>query len=456
MAVLALDVGTTKICALVIDEDSGAVLEVRHSANAFLPVAWTGDRRQDPERIASAVRELAAGLAEKYRPVRCIGVTGQMHGILYVDASGRAVSPLYTWQDASASLPMESGESYAAYLAKIFPGPIAAGYGLATLFYHLSTRQVPKEAVKICSIGDYVTMRLCGSTSPVIHATNAGGMGFFDVCHNRFDEEKMSLAGIDPSLLPRMAGGMEVLGEYADGVPVSVSIGDNQAAFLGSVQDSQGSVLVNIGTGSQISLVSRDVVNVEGVEIRPFFEDGFLIAGASLCGGRAYALLERFFRQVLQMAGITDERSLYNEMDALVENAGECSLVVNTLFAGSRQDPSVRGNILNISEDNFNPAQLATGFLNGAVHELYSLYLPLKKENDHKRLIGAGNGIRKSRPLRRILARQFGRLLEIPLYQEEAAYGAALFALSCTGYFETVSQAQYLVRCQASREDENF
>jgi sedoheptulokinase len=133
-------------------------------------------------------------------------------------------------------------------------------------------------------------------------------------------------------------------------------------------------------------------------------------------------------------------------MDALAENTEEASLLVNTLFAGSRTDPSARGNIQNIAEDNFTPAQLTVGFLNGAVQELYKLYLPLRNENEHKRLIGAGNGIRKSKPLKKILAQKFGMPLEIPLYQEEAAYGAALFALTCTGYFETVFHAQRLVR----------
>ncbi len=78
---------------------------------------------------------------------------------------------------------------------------------------------------------------------------------------------------------------------------------------------------------------------------------------------------------------------------------------------------------------------------------MYNLYLPIRKEG-HKRLIGAGNGIRKGRPLKRILAQKFGMPVEIPLYQEEAAYGAALFALTCTGYFETVFHAQSLIKYQ--------
>jgi sedoheptulokinase len=454
MAVLALDLGTTKICALVMDEESGAILETRYADSAFLPAANYWDRRQDPEQILVIVRELVLQLVKKYQIFRCIGLTNQMHGILYIDCAGRALSPLYTWQDLSASLAMENGESYAGYLAKLSPGPIAPGYGLATCFYHLFSGQIPEGAAKICTIGDYIAMKLCNSTQPVMHITNAGGWGFFDLRRFKFDEKSMELAGLDPSLLPRTISDGEVLGEFSEGIPVCVSIGDNQASFLGSVQDSQGSIAVNIGTGSQISMVSSCPENPGSLEVRPFFEGRYLLVGASLCGGRSYAILEGFFRQVLTMAGSSGEASLYEAMNALAAEAKEPALTVNTLFAGSRTDPSVRGSILNISEDNFTPANLVTGFLNGVVQELYNLYLPHTEKGDtvHERLIGAGNGIRKGRPLKRILSEKFGMPLEIPLYQEEAAYGAAIFALTCTGYFENIFQAQRLVRY----EDKNI
>ena len=456
MAVLALDIGTTKICALVMDEESGAVFETVSAKNAFLPAAHPWERSQDPEKIFSVVKELVSGLTGKYRAFRCIGISGQMHGILYVDSSGRAISPLYTWQDAGAALPMENGdsptgESYSQYLAKFSPGPVAPGYGLATCFYHHSVKQIPPDAVKICTIGDYVAMRLCNAPLPVLHATNAGGLGFFDLRRGGFDEKKMELAGLDPSLLPRTVWGNEVAGECAYG-PVCVSVGDNQAGFLGSVRDSQRSVSVNIGTGSQISLVSSGFENAGVLEARPFFEGYYLFVGASLCGGRSYAILEKFFRQVLEMAGFPGDRPLYDVMDS---QAGETDITVNTLFAGTRSDPSVRGSILNISEDNFTPARLISGFLNGAVQELYNYYEPVKMKEGKTRelVVGAGNGIRKSRPLRRIISEKFGMPLAIPVYQEEAAYGAALFALTCTGYFKTVFEAQGIVKYVSDLEN---
>lgn len=464
MAVLALDIGTTKICALVVDETSGMVLERRGANNSFLPVSNPRDRQQNPDQIFKIIEELIAELTKQFGRFHCIGITGQMHGILYLDISGKAVSPLYTWQDQSASLPKENGKSYAAYLADFSPSPIAPGYGLATCFYHLLNKQIPQEAVKLCTIGDYIALRLCAAPAPLplIHSTNAGGLGFFNLSRSEFDIKALETVGIAPSLLPKVVCGTEILGETAGGCPVCVSIADNQAGFLGAVQDPMESILVNIGTGSQISLISANPHNPGVLEARPFFDGQFLLAGASLCGGRSYAILEGFFRKILKMAGLGVERPLYDVMDALaigfIEGSGGGaveSLVVDTRFAGTRDCPSIRGSIDHISEENFTPAALITGFLSGIAGELYHFYQPVaeKGAESFKRLIGAGNGIRRNAPLKRILAKQFNMPLEIPLHQEEAAYGAALFALTGTGYFKNLDEARRLIRYETAENE---
>jgi len=460
MAVISLDIGTTKICALVMDTDDGTVVETRSLDNAFLIPSHSWDRQQDPERIFGIVEDLVAELKKKFGSFRCIGISTQMHGILYVNNAGRAVSPLYTWQDQCAFLPYSalpggmpqtgSGESYAAFLAKFSPSPVAPGYGLASCFYHLRTGGIPSGAVKLCTIGDYIAMRLCNTNSPVMHSTNAASLGFFDIKSSRFDENAMEKAGLELSLLPRVSAGAEVFGETPNGIPVCVSIGDNQASFLGTVRAPDKSISVSIGTGGIINLVSSEALRIGNLEAWPYFDGFFLLVGASLCGGRAYAILESFFRNVLKMAGINDSRSLYSFMNDLAmetmttgEEEGKGGfLTVNTLFSGSRTDPSVRGSIVNISEDNFTPAQFVTGFLNGIVDELYNLYLPVRGKVCHATLVGSGNAIRRNEALKRILSAKFNMPLTLSSYPEEAAYGAALFALTCTGYFKNVSEAQ--------------
>lgn len=98
----------------------------------------------------------------QYKDIKGIGITGQMHGIVYTDIQGNAVSPLYTWQDGRGNLNYRENQSYAAYLSDITGCPVATGYGLVTHFYNVQNRLVPTNATKLCTIMDYAVMKLSG------------------------------------------------------------------------------------------------------------------------------------------------------------------------------------------------------------------------------------------------------------------------------------------------------
>lgn len=196
MVAISLDIGTTKICAIAVDAESGAVLEVLSEANCFLPADDAHERIQDADRILEIAESLCEVLIRKYSPVLCIGLTGQMHGILYLNRAGKAVGPLYTWQDQCGNLPYKDHLSYAEYLTENSPYRMAAGFGLTTCFYDTRTGRLPKEACRICTIMDYVAMGLTGRTDPVMHASNAASFGFFDLSRDDFDRNVISRLGM--------------------------------------------------------------------------------------------------------------------------------------------------------------------------------------------------------------------------------------------------------------------
>jgi sedoheptulokinase len=452
MKALSLDIGTSKICALLLDAGSGTVPEVLYRDNSFMPPEHPWDRSQDPEAVAGIVEELFTEMTRRFGPVDCVGLSSQMHGILYVDSSGRALSPFYTWQDGSGALPFKDGKTCAEYLAcfaaerNVSPRCIlATGYGTVTHFYRRNMGMVPEGAAKICGIGDYAAMQLCGASSPVMHPTNAGALGFFDPESLAFDTDTLEAAGFDAAILPRIARDYEPAGER-DGVPVSPVLGDNQAGFLGSVRDIDRTALINAGTGGQISLTDRALKSPPGagsaLERRPFFEGRTLFSGASLCGGKAYAMLEEFFREVLRMAGCPVHTPLYQAMEAALSGTSETGtdlpdsgLIVDTLFEGTRLDPRLRGAIRNISRLNFTPVSLIRGFLEGISSELLGM---LDGNGSFAYLAGSGNGIRRNPYLRRIIEKQSGLPLMIPRREEEAACGAALYGLICAGHFSGI------------------
>jgi sedoheptulokinase len=108
------DIGTTTICGLVLDPASGTILDVVREQNAFgLPSSAADESLQDPEGILAACQRILARLVRAGKQVGAIGVTGQMHGILYVGRGGRARSPLYTWQDGRGEREYAGGRTYA-------------------------------------------------------------------------------------------------------------------------------------------------------------------------------------------------------------------------------------------------------------------------------------------------------------------------------------------------------
>lgn len=429
MKTLGLDIGTTSISVVVFSAEAG-VLEAKTIANGtFLPPkSW--ERLQNPEAIWQKAFGLASELLRRHPDVQAIGVTGQMHGILYLDAAGKAASPLFTWQDGRGDLPFDETRSWAEHLSAITGHMLSTGYGMVTHFYNLRHGLVPKNAATLCTIGDYIAMKLAEMTSPRIELTNAASLGLFDLRNRCFDPEALLRADMDGAILPKIAD-TPLLGTGTLGIPVYAAIGDNQAAFLGAVGDRQDTLLVNVGTGSQVAVYYPEFLRVPGLETRPFPDGGWLLVGASLCGGRSYALLENFFRQTVKMV-TGSEQSAYAAMDKALMESGNAENVpcTTTTFQGTRQNPNLRGSISGIGIDNFTPVHLMHSFMNGMAQELYGMYRSFLDTGGAapKTIIGSGNGLRKNDHLCRAFETIFGCPLILSSCEEEAATGAAMYA----------------------------
>ncbi len=423
MHIIGIDIGTTSICGVAVDTESGTVLRSHTEAsNAFIRTEREWEKIQSVEKIISTAKGILDSLITE--ETVAIGVTGQMHGILYFDKNGQAVSPLYTWQDRRSALPY--GEStYAEHLGA------RVGYGCATDFYNRENGLVPKDAVGFCTIYDYLVMQLSERKSPLMHVTSAASLGCFDICKQSFTNGAET----------RVTDGYVLAGKYR-GVPISVGIGDNQASVLSTLTD-EDSALLNVGTGSQISVLSDRAVIAEGIEARPYFENKYLLVGAALCGGRAYALLKDFYKKIYSYKESLSDGEVYSLMDQMAM-VGEQTLSVDTRFSGTREDDSVRGGIFGISTENFTPEALLRGVLSGMVDELYTMYEKMEKRTHG--LVGSGNGIRRNEQLIRCAEKRFGAKMQIPAHTEEAAVGAALYGAVCAGVYQSIAQAQKNIR----------
>lgn len=430
MKTLGLDIGTTTISAVVCENKK--ILDSLTVDNDSLLPGETWEDHQDPKRILNLAMRSLQTLFGAHSDVGRIGVTGQMHGILYLDQKGEPVSPLFTWRDGRGNLPFQGKTSLAEHLSGVSGFRLSTGYGAVTHAYNVYHGLVPKNAAVLCTIGDYIAMKLAGRNTPQMDASNAAGIGLFQAQCNDFDRKTIENEQLHFSLFPAIAPN-PLLGITPKGVEIYRAIGDNQASFLGATDGEADALVVNIGTGSQISVFSPEYMEFAELETRPYLDRGWLYVGAALCGGMSFALLEKFFRQVVFMV-TGQEKSAYS---AMLKAMGEWGTLfpkdrptITPLFCGSRRDASATASITHLTSENFSPSFFIQAMLEGMCHELYTMYEAYQKKGGRSvtHIIGSGNGLRKNPYLCQMVSALFNAPFALSDKQEEAAYGAALYA----------------------------
>jgi len=432
--VLGIDIGTTSIAVLAYDTQEQKVLHTDTAANDATVESLPGRAEQDPQQIWRIVRRLVD------RVLTAVGGTaigaicaGQMHGAMLVDEAIRPLTPLVTWQDARTTDMVAELRSRLSGCGSSYRGcDIHPGYMGATLAWYVRQGALPVKTAHACFIADYITARLRGVESAeelVTDPSLAASSGLFDLQRGTWSSEALDALRIPASIMPQIRPSGERLGPACgpDRTVIGAPLGDNQASVLGcaGVDAPSGTCVINIGTGSQVSIVLDQGIPdppAGDIEIRPYPGSRLLFVGASLNGGAAYALLRRFF------AGAGRPGDVYQWMNEQASSVppGCDGLVCVPRFHGERGSEDVRGELHSITETNLTPAHVCRAALEGMARSLRDL-------RDHAgvavtRLVGSGNGIKRNPVLQRILRDTFGEELVLSHHDEEACLGAALLA----------------------------
>ena len=425
---IGLDIGTTSICGILVGEDMKIVKSITLDNDSHYSSSLPFERLQNPERIVEICSDIYSSLKQIASSPCAVGVTGQMHGILYVDKEGMNVSPLYTWQDGRGDQPLEDS-TYASRLSSLTGYKVATGYGMVTHYYNTLNDLVPLEATKLATIQDYVVMRLCSMSEPVLHPSNSASLGLYDLEKLEWDYEAMNTAGIDVSILP-LVSTENFVGATSLGDRVVVAIGDNQASVYGSVVDD--AIVLNIGTGAQISAITDYVEVSSPLELRPYVEGKYIVVGCSLCGGHSYSILNEFVSSVLKAFDVDKTKDeVYKVLGRIASDFSTSTPIkATTTYRGTRQDPTKRGSIEGISDKNFDISHLTLAVLNGIIDELKDFFslIPPSQVANIRYVVGSGNAIKKNPLIRSLITEKFNAEIVVPTIQEDACYGVAKIA----------------------------
>ena len=225
---VGVDIGTTTISMVVFDIEHKKSVEI-HSVPHHSYVCADVYSEQDVVAILDQTEELLDRLTKKYPQIVSIGITGQMHGIVYINSKGEPISNLINWQDKRADQPLECGKTACQWIEAVTGQRIATGYGMATHFCNIRNHAVPDGAVGFCSIMDLFAMKICGLEKALTHTSVAASFGLFDVEEKCFMRDKLSLLGINEVFLPEVTEQSRVIGTY-HGIPVSVNAVEEEAA----------------------------------------------------------------------------------------------------------------------------------------------------------------------------------------------------------------------------------
>jgi sedoheptulokinase len=451
--VLGIDFGTTTLSGAIVDVTTRKAVTANVETKADFPLGDEMAREQSLERLESCLYEVldhllpSDGLA-----ILAIGLTGQMHGVVGLDAAGQAVTNVVTWQDHRGDSVLADGKTLLEDMRTRSPGlHVANGYGLTTLYRWLAVEKNPR-IVTFCTLPDYFGMRLTGNRTPLIDPSMAHSIGGYDVLGGHWDSDAIARLDLQDLAFPKVTGAPHLRGNVTDRrilakslnkmIGVTVALGDNQASVLATVRDLRKSLLVNIGTGSQISHAIRrseigafvDVIDGVDTELRPLVGDMLLMATCLTSGGVVYKCVHDFFAACgKELFGLDTEQlggDLWAKMEACAAQTADSSeLHVSPEFDGARSKPAARGRIDNIGLTNFTPANLIQATL-GGIAEYHRSFVPSKILERIENLYGSGNGLKKNAALRQAIENAFGRELLLSEYDEEAAVGAAIFAAS--------------------------
>ncbi|MDQ6674859.1 MAG: xylulokinase, partial [Chloroflexota bacterium] len=258
--VLGIDVGTSGLKAVLLDDEGRLVDEATASYEVHTPRAgWT---EQDPEVWWSAARSALGNLWQRgnlANTIAAIGLTGQMHTLVLVDEAGAVLAPAILWSDQRTAAECRQIEELlgVAELIALTGNRALPGFTAPKLVWvRRHWPEVFRRAQRMLLPKDFLRFRLSGTYATDV--SDASGTLLFDVRRRAWSETMLHALGIAPMLLPEAVEGTVRTGAVSQrasietglkaGTPVVAGGSDNAAAAVGLNVVDPGLLTLSMGT----------------------------------------------------------------------------------------------------------------------------------------------------------------------------------------------------------------
>jgi len=457
MYAMGIDLGTNSVKSLILELETGAIMSLCQKGYGYIKgTSAEQDTESVRDMVFSSIRESIATSGVAPKLIKCIGLSGQMHGTVLYNISGECVSNIITWEDDRCD------KGFLDKIADIGGADIEkSGCGIATGFMGPTVYHIAQNSdIKIGHVllpTDWLRQELTGEKTFLTDHSNVSSSGFFDTRSRDWNYSLIGKLGLSEGIFPKASSTFDIDGSISDkvaevtglehGTPVTVGGGDQPLSMIGSsICDAYDGSLLNIGTGSQVSRVGEYAKKKTIVFCFP--GNCYSLLGAALSGGASLNWWRKVSEECVTMYGLNPpELSIYEEMSRIAEEAppGANGLAFIPYLSGTRAKPELRATFAGLSRHH-GYAHFTRAIMEGVVFELYYFYEKLGDQSDEsKPLVGAGGGF-SSKLWSQIASDVFSSDVRLTECHEQAALGAALIAGVTIGYYHNIKQACNMVR----------
>lgn len=462
---LGIDVGTSATKALLCDA-KGTVLATA-SAEHPIYTPKPGWSEQDPRDwwVSSLAALAAACKKAKVKPDRidAVGLSGQMHGSVFVNKAGKSLRRALLWNDQRTAPQCQEIEERAggrqALIGMVNNVALTGFTAPKILWVRQNDPKAYGKTFKVLLPKDYIRLRLTGEFASEV--SDASGTLLLDVRNRKWSADLLSKLQIDADLMPRLHESVEITGTVTktaaketglrEGIPVVGGAGDQPAGAVGNGIVKAGIVSATFGTSGVVFAHSdAPVPNPEGV-LQSFchaVSGKWCVFGCMLSAGGSLQHVRNmlFADKVAAMyKAKKDPGQLYPQI--LEEAAGARPGCEGLLFlpylTGERcpyADPTARGGWIGLTVRH-SRADLLRSVVEGITFGMRDQIELFRRLGTQITEIRSGGGGARSDFWRQMQADMFHAPVVTINTQEGAAYGVALLAATAGGAFESVEQA---------------
>ena len=458
---LGIDVGTSGTKALLIEPSGRVVASATKTYPLYTPrPLWA---EQDPadwwDATCGAIREVIAAAGATSADVAGMGLSGQMHGAVFLDCDNNVLRPSILWCDqrTAAECDWITRTVGPERVIELTSNPVLTGFTAGKIIWLRNHEPDVYGAVcKVLLPKDYIRFRLTGAFASEV--SDASGTSLFNVTKREWAWEMLDATGIPREWMPEVFESYEISGKIsteaasatglAEGMPVVGGGGDQAAGAVGNGIVEPGIISSTVGTSGVVFAFAEKPVVDPQLRVHTFCHavpGKWHVMGVMLSAGGSLRWYRDTFAEAESAVAKATDRDPYDVIsDEAAAAAPGCEgLVFLPYLTGERTpypNPHARGTFFGITLRH-GRAHFARAIMEGVAYGLKDSFEILKEMGVRVSQVRASGGGARSGIWRQIQADVTGMEHVTINVDEGPAFGVALLAGVGVGVYPSVEQA---------------